>query len=348
MAQPVLLLGAEQRAEYGEFTLSRIAAAHPVVLVGTAPPPWARPFLSGHIAADPRHETQTTNAVTRYAARHPVRGLLTWGREHLATAARIAERLGLPGLPSETAVACADRASLSALLTRLNGPPAGAKDMTGPLVFAETVVLDDEVRIAALTRTALGPPPARLPLRHQVHAHDGLLHNRFCRQAVERTVRALGLSHTVARVGLRLTERGPRVADVVPHLPGDLVPLLVELATGVDLVRAAATLATGRHPDLTPTRQRAAAIQFAYPAATGRLTRLDLDPAVAHEPSAERMLLTKRAGDAVTAAPHANVTDRLAHWVVSGDDTDECAQALRRMAVHLTAAILPTSDLFAA
>ncbi|WP_225830782.1 hypothetical protein [Streptomyces sp. NK08204] len=346
--QPVLLLGVERRSAYGEFPLARIAAAHPVVLVDTDPPDWTRPYLSGHIAADPRREAQTAAAVTRYAARHPVRGLLTWDRAHLLTAARITGRLGLPGLSYETASACADRASLRASLARLNAPPAGAEDLEGPLVFAETVVLDDEVRIAALTRTTLGPPPARLPLRHQVHAHDGLLHNPFCRQAVERTVRALGLTHTVVRVGLRLTGRGPRVTDVVPHLPGDLVPLLVELATGVDLARAAAALATGALPDLAPTRQRAAAIQFAYPAATGRLTRLDVDPTASHEPSAERMVLTRQAGEAVTAAPYGNVTDRLAHWVVTGEDAEECTRALRRMADHLTAATLPASDVFAA
>ncbi|GAA2205182.1 hypothetical protein [Streptomyces bangladeshensis] len=354
MAQPVVLLGAGRRDSCDEFPLARIAASRPVVLVDPDPPAWARPYLTGHLAADPAREAQTAEAVCGYAAEHPVGGVLTWSAEHLTTAARITGRLGLPGLPYETAAACADPVALRALLDRHRLPTAGAgapgdpEDTAGPLVSAETVVLDDEVRIVALTRTTPGPPPARSPLRHGVHAHDGLLHNRFLRQCVERTARVLRLTHAVAHITLRLTARGPRVLTVAPHLPGDLIPLLVERATGVDLAAAAADLATGRHPDLTPTRQRAAAVQFAYPAVTGRLTELRLDPAAADDPSADRMVLTRHPGDPVTAAPHADPADRLAHWAVTADTPTACETALRRLAHHLTATILPTTDTYAA
>ncbi|MEV6111630.1 hypothetical protein AB0L59_03720 [Streptomyces sp. NPDC052109] len=258
MPQPVLLLGAG-RAAHGGFPLARIAAVHPVVLVDASAPGWARPHLSGHLAADPAREAETAETVARYAARHPVAGVLTWSREHLTAAARIAGRLGLPGLSYETAAVCADAAAARALLARHRVAPAGPDDTAGPQVSAEAVVLDDEVRITALTRTTR--------LRHSVHAHDGLLHNRFLRQTVEKAVRALGLTHTVAHVGLRLTERGPRVTGVAPHLPGDLIPWLVERATGVDLVGAALALACGAAVEVTPTRQRAAAIRFADGAA---------------------------------------------------------------------------------
>jgi hypothetical protein len=254
MPQPVLLLGAG-RAAHGGFPLARIAAVRPVVLVDASAPGWARPFLSGHLVADPAREAETAETVARYAAGHPVAGVLTWSRAHLAVAARISGQLGLPGLPYETAAVCADPPASRALLVRHRVLPAGPEDREGPLVSAEAVVLDDEVRITALTRTTA--------LRHSVHAHDALLHNRFLRQTVERTVRALGLTHTVAHVGLRLTARGPRVTAVAPHLPGDLIPWLVERATGVDLVGAAVALACGAAPDVTPTRQRAAAIRFA-------------------------------------------------------------------------------------
>ncbi|GGU77396.1 hypothetical protein GCM10010260_07220 [Streptomyces filipinensis] len=283
MPQPVLLLGAG-RAAHGGYPLARIAAVRPVVLVGASAPGWARPFLSGLLAADPAQEAETAETVARYAARHPVAGVLTWSRAHLAVAARVTGRLGLPGLPYETAAACADPPALRALLVRHRVLPAGPEDTEGPLVSAETVVLDDEVRITALTRTT--------PLHHSVHAHDGLLHNRFLRRTVERTVRALGLTHTVAHVGVRLTRRGPRVTGVAPHLPGDLIPWLVERATGVDLVGAALAFACGTVPDVTPTRQRAAAIRFAEPTGAGRR----------------------------------------GYWAVEGDDAHQCERALEGVA----------------
>ncbi|MFC9929924.1 hypothetical protein [Streptomyces sp. NPDC127190] len=295
MTQPVLLLGAG-RAAYGEFPLARIAAGRPVVLVAPAPPAWARPYLAGHVAADPGREAETAEAVLRYTARHRVGGVLTWSGRYVRSTARIAAWLGLPGLPYTTAATCADPSAVRTLLARHRVVPAAvedAEDAEGPLVSAVAVVLDDEVRITALVRTTPAPPPAEGALRHSVHAHDPLLHNRFLRQTVERAARALRLAHTVAHVGLRLTSRGPRVTGVTPCLPGDLVPLLVEEATGVDLAGAAATLATGGLPDVSPTRQRAAAVQFARP------------------------------------APPAG---RPAHWVVTGEDTTECERALD----HLT------------
>ncbi|WEO97701.1 hypothetical protein A6P39_028855 [Streptomyces sp. FXJ1.172] len=259
MPQPVLLLGAGPAA-YG-FPLARIAGIRPVILVDTAAPGWARPFLSGHLAADPAREAETAGTIARYADGQRIAGVLTWTREHLVTAARITGHLGLPGLSHETARACADPVVVRALLARHRVPPDGPGDADGPLVSAETVVLDDEVRIAALTRTTPGGP-GRLPLRHCVHAHDGLLHNRFLRQTVERAVRALGLTHAVAHVGLRVTERGPRVTGVAPYLPGDLIPSLVERATGVDLAEVALALACGTRVDVSPSRQRAAAVRF--------------------------------------------------------------------------------------
>ncbi|MEU9451685.1 hypothetical protein [Streptomyces sp. NPDC048277] len=338
MSQPVLLLGAGRRCEYDEFVLTRIAAARPVVLVDAAPPDWARPHLDGHLAADPGKDGATASAVVRFAARHRVRGVLTCSGEYTVAAARIAGQLGLPGTSLATAAVCADPAALRALLT---GGTVPVDDPGPPRVCAETVVLDGEIRIAALTRTTLGPAPARQPLRHTVHAHDGLLHNRFLRLAVDRTVHALGVTRGVLHIGLRLTDRGPRVTDVTPRLPGDLIPLLVRRATGVDLAQAAAALATGELPDTTPTRQRAAAIQFAYPAATGRLEHLDLSPDAAREPGADRMILTQHTGNQVTAGPHATTADRLALWAAVGDTPAACDDTLRRMARHLSATVVP-------
>jgi hypothetical protein len=345
MSQPVLLLGAGRRRAYDEFVLTRIAAARPVLLVDAAPPAWAQPCLAGHLAADPGKGGATASAVLRFAARHRVRGVLTHSDEYAVAAATIAGQLGLPGPSLAVAAACSDPPALHALLAGRTVPAGDPADAPGtPRVSAETVVLDGEIRIAAITRTALGPAPARQPLRHTVHAHDGLLHNRFLRLAVDRTVHALDVDRGVLHIGLALTDRGPRVTDVAPHLPGDLIPLLVKRATGVDLAQAAAALAAGEVPDTTPTRQRAAAIQFAYPAATGRLDHLDLSPDAAHEPGADRMLLTQHTGSHVTAGPHATAADRLALWVAVGETPADCEDALRRMARHLSADIAPLAN----
>ncbi|MEU3047373.1 hypothetical protein ABZ705_12790 [Streptomyces sp. NPDC006984] len=202
------------------------------------------------------------------------------------------------------------------------------QDLSEPLVSAETVVLDgDDIRIAAVTHTSLGPGPARQAVRHCVHAGDPLLHHPMLRQVVTRTVRALGITLGVLHIELRLTGLGPRVSDVQACLAGDLIPLLVQRATGIDLPRVAADLAAGGVPDLTPRRQRAAAIHFLYPDSGGRVEHLSVS-APDHDPFVERFVLTQRTGQYVNPAPSAGREDRLAHRVVLGTDAADCHRAL--------------------
>jgi hypothetical protein len=126
------------------------------------------------------------------------------------------------------------------------------------------------------------------------------------------------------------------VIEVDSRLGGDLIPLLVKRATGVDLAQIAAHLATGCAPNLTPTRQRVAAIRFAYPAATGRIERLAIPAAVVHKPHVERFVLTQQVGNMVVSPPDASCGDRLAHWVVLGADVADCHAVLDRLERHFT------------
>ncbi|MFF8731756.1 hypothetical protein ACF073_35535 [Streptomyces sp. NPDC015171] len=213
----------------------------------------------------------------------------------------------------------------------------------GKQISAETVVLDDEdIRIAAITRTVAGPLPARQAVRHCVFAHDTLLHHPVIRQVVSRTVRALGITLGVLSVRMRLTPRGPRVLDVAGHIADDLIPLLVKRATGIDLPSAAADLATGRTPSLAATRQRAAAIQFLYPSATGSLRRLTVHPHADRHPHLDRIALTRHPGDHVTSASQATPDDRIAHIVALGPDSPACHSALDQIAQYIHADIMPT------
>ncbi|MEU1457813.1 ATP-grasp domain-containing protein [Streptomyces avermitilis] len=405
-SKPLILLGAGVSAAYCEFTLGQIAAAHPVVLVDTHAPQWARPYVVRHLTADPADNVATASVVRNYAAKHELGGVLTYIERYLVTATRITQLLQLPGAPVEALAACSDRATLRRLLTQhtvplprwaeacdaqsaaahadvlgypvilkpLTGTASSAiqarsreevsaaydrvirhaergrlstsgrvlveDDLDGPDICAETVVLDGgDIRIAAITRTTVGPPPARQALRHCVYAHDGLLHNPVLRHVVTRTVRAIGFTLGVLHIGMKLTTRGPRVTDVSAHLADDLIPLLVKRATGIDLPRAAADLATGCPPDLSPSRQRAAAVNFAYPASTGRIEHLEVASEAARQPLVDRVVPTQKTGQEVVATPYAEVDDRLAHWVVLGADAAGCHATLDRMPRHLTVAI---------
>lgn len=107
----------------GEFPPTRIAAARPVLSVDPDPPDWGRPYLAGHLAADPAGGAGGGREVPGYAARCAVGGAPARSAGRLAGAARIAGRPGSPGPPYGTAAVRADPVAPRPLPA--GGPGAG-------------------------------------------------------------------------------------------------------------------------------------------------------------------------------------------------------------------------------
>ncbi|MFK0154261.1 ATP-grasp domain-containing protein [Streptomyces sp. NPDC090493] len=215
--------------------------------------------------------------------------------------------------------------------------------LDGEEISAETVVLGDDIRIVAITRKRLGNEPRFQEVGHLVDGADPLLDDGAVTEAVTGAVRALGIDCGVLHVELRLTGRGPAVIEVNGRPGGDLIPLLVQQATGVDLMAAVADLATGAVPDLRPTRQRSAGVRFLYPAISGRVGPLHVPVSLREQPWLERLVWTRRAGEQVTAPPLASIDDRLGHWVVTGESADECQRHLVEVLLQVAAPIDPAA-----
>ncbi|WP_307080599.1 ATP-grasp domain-containing protein [Streptomyces canus] len=212
--------------------------------------------------------------------------------------------------------------------------------LRGPEISVETVVLGPEqLQIVAITRKTLGPEPQFQEIAHSVDAADPLLTDPVLADIVTGAVQALGLTRGVLHIELRITTDGPRVIEVNGRPAGDLIPLLVERATGVNLPQALATLAAGDIPDLTPTRSEAAAIGFLYPGQSGYVAQLDLHGAIQDQLWLERLVWTRDVGTQVTAPPRASIDDRIAHWIVTGSTAADCAKRLDLVADHLSVRI---------
>ncbi|MGW1564111.1 ATP-grasp domain-containing protein [Streptomyces sp. NPDC002144] len=209
--------------------------------------------------------------------------------------------------------------------------------LEGPEISAETVVVDHQVRIVAVTRKQLGREPRFVETGHMVDARDPLLGDDAVTQTVTDAVQALGIERGVLHVELRLTDRGPALIEVNGRPGGDLIPLLVEEATGIDLMAAAAALACGTRPELSATRQRVAAVQFLYPAFTGRHGPVPPLTDLRAQPWLERLVWTRHLGEMVTAPPKATIGDRLAHWVVTAATAEECRQHLNQALLEVSA-----------
>lgn len=213
--------------------------------------------------------------------------------------------------------------------------------LSGPEISVECLVLaEHDVRIVAVTRKQLGPEPRFLESGHCVFADDVLLRDPVIVDVARRAVQAVGVALGAVHVEMRLTSRGPAVVEINGRLGGDQIPLLVQLATGVSMARAAAELALGRTPDLVWTRHQCAAVQFLYPQAAGQITgqRVRAYP----KPWLERFVWTGQVGERVDA-PAISITDRLAHWVVTGPNAETCGLRLLLMEDLVAVETSPTT-----
>lgn len=216
--------------------------------------------------------------------------------------------------------------------------------LDGEEVSVETVTFAGTTIPVAVTRKSLGSLPYFEETGHAVAAGDPLLAEAG--PVAVAAVRALGVEHGVCHTEIRLTSRGPRVVEVNARIGGDLIGHLVDLATGIQLARAAADIACRRAPDLTPTRHQAAAVRIRYPQTSGTVTRRRLTPGfTAGTPWLDRATWLCDIGDRLLLPPEgSSFTARAGLVVVTAPTADLAARRARRAYDHMTVDITPVNE----
>ncbi|MFD7997096.1 ATP-grasp domain-containing protein [Streptomyces mexicanus] len=215
--------------------------------------------------------------------------------------------------------------------------------LDGPEVSAECVTYRGETTVVAVTRKTVSAPPYFEELAHSVDAADPLLD--VVAPAARAAIHALGITDGVCHVEMRLVDGRPRLVEVNGRIAGDMIGHLVQLATGIDLPRAAADIACGRAPDLTPTRSSAAAIQLLYPDSSGTLLRLGFDGVSPRW--LERVHFQHQVGDQLLLpADGGNMFTARTGYLITTAPTADLAQARAQQAArHLQVDVTPhTAD----
>ncbi|MDT4985912.1 MAG: hypothetical protein QOI74_6 [Micromonosporaceae bacterium] len=198
--------------------------------------------------------------------------------------------------------------------------------LDGPEISVDSVAFDGDVHCVHVARKRLGFDPYFEEIGHLVTGWSDAPWARPVTDLVAHAHRVLGVGHGVTHAEVRLTAAGPRLVELNGRLGGDLIPFISTLATGVDLVRAAAEMAFGRAPDLGALRAATAEIRFLYPEFDCRVDSVDVTrarrvPGIAHaaalvEPGSRLHL------------PPRDPIPRLAALVAVGSDAAACARSL--------------------
>ncbi|ULR48449.1 ATP-grasp domain-containing protein [Streptomyces deccanensis] len=212
--------------------------------------------------------------------------------------------------------------------------------LDGPEVSVECVTYHGQTTAVAVTRKHLGPAPYFDETGHTVDAADPLLAQ--VAPAAAGAVKALGITDGVQHVEMRLVDGRPRLIEVNARIGGDMIGHLVRLATGIDLARAAADTACGRAPDLTPTRDQAAAIRIIYPAYSGTLTDCRV---TAPAPGVERVRFQRHSGDQVVLPQDGGdlYTARIGFLITTGPSATVAEARAQEAYRHLNIRVSPVA-----
>lgn len=135
--------------------------------------------------------------------------------------------------------------------------------LNGPEVSVETITIDGETHILAITdKITTGAPhfvemghsqPSSLPLGIQDKIKDVAI----------KAINAIGINNSPAHVEIIITSSGPKLVEIGARLGGDCITShLVPFSTGIDMVKATIDLALGIKPNVLPKYQKGAAIRY--------------------------------------------------------------------------------------
>lgn len=180
----------------------------------------------------------------------------------------------------------------------------------------------------AVTRKDLGAAPYFEERGHIVSPAEPVPDQELLLDVTCAAHLALGVDWGVTHTEIRMGPGGPRVIEVAARAAGDLIPLLVRLSTGVDLMTDLAAVLTGAEaaPAVAPAAA-AAGVRFALPPHDLVFQEVCGPLLVDPPPWLRDFVLEARAGELLRLPPHGYL-NRVGYAVVTGADAAECRRRL--------------------
>ena len=206
--------------------------------------------------------------------------------------------------------------------------------MTGPEVSVESLTIDGETQVIAITDklivgdgnfTEIGhTQPSALPVAQQEEIRD----------VVCRTVKAIGIDQSPSHTELKVTPNGVKVVEIGARLGGDnITTSLVPLSTGVDMLAACIRIAMGDPVDHFEKKQNSSAIRYFMPP-VGTILDIRNEDMARAIPGVRDIRILCGIGEKVV--PISSSTDRVGFVIAQGCDgrtaADICEEAVA--AIH--------------
>lgn len=210
--------------------------------------------------------------------------------------------------------------------------------MSGKEVSVETIVVDSEVNIIAITDKQTLGIPYFVEIGHSEQSQHTPDDIAKIKDLATRAVKAIGINNSPAHVEIMLTSDGPKMVELGARLGGGCITThLVPLSTGVNMIKAVIDLSLGNKPDISPKFDKGSALLHITDI-NGTIKRITGVEDAKSVVGVQEITLLKNVGDEVHYFK--NGSDRIGYVIAQGIDAKDalskCQQALRLINIETT------------
>lgn len=190
----------------------------------------------------------------------------------------------------------------------------------------ETVVVDGRHHVVGITRKELSPGSVFVELRHAFPAALDDTTAREVERVVTAALAATGIRHGVCHTELRLADAGPTVIEINARPAGGMIPELIRLAGGPDLLEQQLRAAVDLPLTAGDPRTTTAGIAFITSPSEGEVRTVDGLEEARGRDGVAAVHTSCRPGDRVRVAVDAY--DRLGHVIATGGSVEQVDRTL--------------------
>jgi biotin carboxylase len=209
--------------------------------------------------------------------------------------------------------------------------------MTGPEVSVESITINGETKILAITDKEIVGNGNFTEIGHSQPSALSLPVQEEIARVVRQTVAAIGINHSPSHTEIKVTPTGVKVVEIGARMGGDNITThLVPLSTGVNMLEACINIAVGDPVQNYSMKHNTAAIRYFRPA-LGIIAGISGVEEARQIPGIREIQILRSVGERVT--PIRSSTDRVGCVIAQGygkrDAITICNDAMRRIRIDV-------------
>ena len=141
--------------------------------------------------------------------------------------------------------------------------------------YSVETISKDKINIIGITKKYLSPEPFFIEMGHDYPANIKDVTREEIINITKKSLKALNLNWGPTHTELRLTKDGPKIIEINPRLAGGMIPKLVELSQGVDLIRETLNIVCGKELKISKKKNISyTSIRFIIPKKDGKIKKI--------------------------------------------------------------------------